>query len=230
MKIKINAFDNEVIFEDARVNVLEILPKKLFVNLVSMINDLILNIEMNEDIILIENDKKIEFSKNAVIIFDIFNIDFNQKTILTKLANRIESEYKTDEGISSEIDYISSQILNLFQKILMEFPFDFDYKNYITISDLIKAISIKIDTSKYETPLDKILGLIDIFEIFDFSKLLILCNIKSYFEEEQLLEIYKYAMYKKVKLLIIEPKISEKRLKYEKKLQIDENFDDMLIE
>ena len=94
----------------------------------------------------------------------------------------------------------------------------------------MKILSIKIETTKYDSPFEKLLGLIDIFEIFELGKLLILCNIKSYFEEEQLVEIYKYALYKKIKLLVIEPIIAEKLIKYEKKLQIDENFDDIVID
>ena len=52
-------------------------------------------------------------------------------------------------------------------------------------------------------------------------------NLKTFLQEEDLLELYKYSMYNNIKLLVLENKHYENVLKYEKKNIIDENFDEI---
>ena len=49
--------------------------------------------------------------------------------------------------------------------------------------------------------------------------------MKLFLTDEEVVEVYKYSLYNNVNLLIIE-RNDRKKLKYEKKLVIDENFYD----
>lgn len=59
------------------------------------------------------------------------------------------------------------------------------------------------------------------------ANLLIVPNLKTFLQEDDLLELYKYSMYNNIKLLVLENKHYENVLKYEKKNIIDENFDEI---
>lgn len=120
--------------------------------------------------------------------------------------------------------------MNMLDTILSEFTFDIYYKDDISIQDYLKAFGIKIETLSYISFLDKLIAFIDIISELELCSILILCNIKSYFKNEQLIEIYKFAQYKQIKLLLIEPKISDICLKNERKMVIDEDFHDYLVE
>ena len=57
---------------------------------------------------------------------------------------------------------------------------------------------------------------------------MVIPNLKLYLSEEELIELYKYSLYNEIKLFLIEKDYTGK-LKYEKILLIDENFDDISI-
>ena len=59
------------------------------------------------------------------------------------------------------------------------------------------------------------------------ANLLIVPNLKTFLQKDDLLELYKYSMYNNIKLLVLENKHYENVLKYEKKNIIDENFDEI---
>ncbi len=70
---------------------------------------------------------------------------------------------------------------------------------------------------------------VDIVSEFNLYDIIILSNVKVYFDDEKLLEFYKYCYYKKVKILLVEPFNGRKILEYERKFVIDENYDDFLV-
>ena len=59
------------------------------------------------------------------------------------------------------------------------------------------------------------------------AKILAIPNLKTFLQEADLLELYKYSIYNNIKLLILENKHCENALKYERKNIIDENFDEI---
>ena len=70
--------------------------------------------------------------------------------------------------------------------------------------------------------------LIDIISTLKIAKILVVPNLKMYLSDEELVELYKYSMYNNVKLFLIERKQTEK-LKYEKIIYVDENFDEEIL-
>lgn len=91
MIMKIFSLENDIIFKEEYINVLQIQDKKLFTNVINSLNDNINNIEdTKERIIILDNDIEIKIEKEVLMIIDVFNIDFNQKKIQSALYNKIE--------------------------------------------------------------------------------------------------------------------------------------------
>jgi CRISPR-associated protein Csn2 len=230
MKMKIFPLDNEIIFDDTYVNILEIEDNCFFAKIVNEINNLVNGETSTERILLIDNDEIIDMSKNAIFVIDIFNVEYNQKKIITKLYQKIEEIYKLEYEIKQNIEIKTEEIIKNFNMIFEDFSFEIDFKVELTVQDYLKLLSVKIDTSQYITPIEKVLGLLDIAENFKLCKILMFCNLKSYFSKIEMQEIYKYSKYKKMYLLLFESKCSEEIFQYEKKIIIDENYDDFLIQ
>ena len=49
--------------------------------------------ESNE-IVLLDNEKRVELKKNVLVFTDLFNIDFNSKKIITKIYNELIESIK----------------------------------------------------------------------------------------------------------------------------------------
>lgn len=226
MELSIYGLENNIVFDETHVNILEVKSKKFFSKLLLIINNKYNGIKDGNEIVLKENNIEIDISKNVFIIFDIFNIEYNSKKILNKLYTIIAQNVKCSQ--SFELEEIILKFRNFLIKEINELPFEFCMKSDINIEDVLKLFSLKIDESCYLSIIEKIEFLIDMIKNLEIAKILIIPNLKIYLTGEELVEIYKYAKYNEVHLLIIENNINKDLLEYEKKNIIDEEFDDFV--
>lgn len=229
MIMKIFSLENDIIFTEEYINVLQIQDKKLFTNVINSLNDNINNIEdTKERIIILDNDTEIKIEKEVLMFIDVFNIDFNQKKIQSALYNKIEKIYKQEFERMSEFQTIFQKLQLNVLDVFNEFPFEFNYKESIGIQEYLKLLGLKISNNKGKIT-DTIFSLIDVVEYFSVTKILIFVNLKLYLIDDELKEIYKYAMYKKVNMLLIETGEEKEPLENEKILYIDSDYDEIIL-
>jgi len=223
MKLRINGFENEINLNDNKVNLIQIDNPKLLVHIIETINEKINELENNEIILLNDNNEELNFSKEVILIFDVFNIDYNSRKYINKIYEYIKDNIElAQDGF---IDKLNDNIRRKILSELNELPFNFSIKDSVDIIDLLKVYNIKIDQYSYMNVLERLELLIEIMSVLDIGKVLIIPNLKSYMIEEDLLELYKYALYNNISLIILE-KQKSKKLKYEQILSIDNEFDE----
>ena len=223
MIMSIFGLNNKISLEEGNINVLEIYNKKLFYNLITILNESDNDMEDNQ-IVLMQNDERISIGKNVFVLTDVFNIDFNSKKILNKLYSTLIENVKNRQD--DELENITLKLRNYLIEEINELPFEFSIKSELELNDLLKAFELKIDTIYYTTIVEKIEFIIDIISTLKIATILVIPNLKIYLDENELIEIYKYSIYNNVQLLIIENSNSEELLKYEIKNIIDEEFDE----
>lgn len=223
MELSIFGLENKIVFDDSHVNILEIKDKKFFRKILFLLNN---NVEEENEIVLMDNSKRLSIEKEIYMIFDLYNIEYNSKKILNKLYTIIADNIKLSE--KSELDELVFKFRNFLVKEINELPFEFEMKSDIEIEDILKSFTLKIDESCYFELIEKVEFLIDIIKEFKIAKILVLPNLKNYFTNEELIEIYKYAKYNEVYLLIVQNGVEENVLEYEKKYIIDDEFDDFI--
>lgn len=224
MIMSIIGFENKINFDEEKVNILEIYDKKLFRNLISDINEQCNGEEENNNIILIKDSKRQKINKTIYLLTDLFNIDFNTRKIINKIYSLIAQNIKNRQD--DELEKIILQLRKYLIEEINEIPFEFNMNSEIDIGDLLKIFEVKIDSTCYTTIAEKVEFIINLIANLKIAEILVIPNLKSYLNEEELVEIYKYSIYNNIKLLIIENNKSNKILKYEQKNIIDENFDE----
>jgi len=227
MIMRISNFENDISITEEYVRVLEVEDKELFANIVQSIHCLCYNEEGKEYIVLIDGDKELSFHKDVYFITDILNIDFNERKLLNKLYIQINTSM--DLEIRQELDRYMNLSLNLVNDLLIEFPFEFTCKSNIGAEDMLKIFNFKISSDK-DSFIEKIFYYIDLISLLDPYKVLIFCNMKSFFSEQQIVEIYKYITYNKLHVILLEGILGTKLLPLEKKNRIDKDFDDYKLE
>lgn len=225
MKLKINGFENEILFTDENVNILTIKDTKCFSHILQILNDKINGQESNEIFLLDENNEEMNMNKEMQMILDVFNIDYNSKRILNKIYDIIATNIEKNQDF--EIEKMILNLRNYIIEEINELPFEFVMKNELEIPEILKLYSLKIDKESYTNILERIEILIDILSTLNIAKILIIPNLKLFLSAEELVELYKYSLYNNINLLLIERDESNK-LKYEKSIIIDENFCDFL--
>lgn len=226
MIMKVLNFESEIILSDEYVRVLEIENKVLFSNIVQSIFALCYNEESKEYILLLDEDKELNFAKDVCLVIDPLNINFNDRKVINKLYHKIN--VSMDLNTRNELEKQLYNIFNIINELVIEFPFEFTYKSDVESEELLKLFNFRLFT-KEQSIIEKLFYYIDLISLLDLYKVLILCNIKTFFTDEQIQEIYKYAIYNKLYILLIEGNLVEKVLAYERKIRIDEDFDDYEI-
>lgn len=221
-------FEKEFKFENSYINVLEIHNIELFREIVQTINLEIKTKEEVSKLIFLDNDNKVSISKDILIIQDYFNLDINNTKIIKQLYVDVETKYIQDNDLNIFTQKIND-VLNEIRKTLLEYDFDFTYKEQLSVSELLKSISLKFDIKNYVDIIENILYLFEIISMFKICKVCVFVNMKGYLKKEEIEEVYKMAMHKNIKLLLIEHYEDNNVNKYEKKLIIDNDFDEFMV-
>ena len=116
---------------------------------------------------------------------------------------------------------------NLFSSSLDYIDLPIYIEEDINIDNIIKLMNIKI--KKEENILKNLFIFVDIIKELQNYNLLVLVNLKQYLTKEELNEFYKYAIYNKVALLLIDNISYGIAQKYEKKLIIDDNLEEYIV-
>lgn len=227
MKLVINGFENEIKFSEEYVNVIQVKNKKLFQNIMEQIY---LNTEGNSDNLKIQlfssDDEKLDFKDNVYLLTDLYNIDVNNKKMLTKIQEMILKNFNLESA--EKIDENILKIKSLLLEEINEFPLELSVKEGISLNDIVKMFNIKIETSNFIDIVRRIESVIDILANLKLASILIIPNLKSYLNNKQTIEIYKYSLYNKINLLIVETNKVRKN-KFERILVIDKQFNDYFI-
>lgn len=225
MILKINGFENQIIFDSTNINILEINDAKCYSHIINIINNRINGRETNEIFLLDELENELKMENEMVLIFDIFNIDYNTKKILNKMYYLISEHIQKKQDF--EIERIALELRNQLIEEINELPFEFEMKSELDISEILKLFQLKIDGSNYNSVLEKVEMLIDLISTLGIAKILVIPNLKMFLNTDELLELYKYSLYNNINLLIIE-RNNEAKLKYEKIMKIDSSFNDFV--
>lgn len=225
MKLKINYFDNNIIITNDKVFVIEIENKKYFYRFV---NDLynISNGDILEDITFFDNkNTEINISNKINIFTNYFEFNFNSKKYQSDINKYII------ENIS---DVDKNTILTTYKKLIsstktilnkVELPICISIEQ--TIENIIKPLKININSK--DDLLENLLLIIDLEKNLKSNYLLIFVNLKQYLSNNELNELYKYAIYNDIFILLIDSQCYGGTKEYENKLIIDNNLDEFML-
>lgn len=225
MKLRISNFQNDINLFDGIVSIVEIHNVKYFSKFIQNLNDAINGLESNEIILLSDDNKRLKLEREALLLIDLYNIDFNSKKIISKIYEFVSNNIKNsqDEKILNHLNVLRHYI----DLELTDLPFEFQMKEVLNVEEILKLFSVKIDCMNYQTVFEKLQLLIELMANLKLASILIIPNLKQFLTEEELVEIYKYSMYNEMRLVLIERKCDQK-LQYEQIMCIDENFDDYI--
>lgn len=225
MRINCNYVENSIIFEDGKINSIEMENKKFFYRFVRDLYSISNGDVLEEFIFLDDNNKEISVFNKIKIFNNFFEFDFNSKKYNMEILKQLVSEINDED---------KNEILNLQKKIYTKVNKQlnkYDIPLYISIDIDLEAIlkELKITIKNYDDILNNLFLLIDLENILRLSNILIFINLKQYLSTEELEEFYKYAIYNNVKLILVDSQCYTSTSKYEKKLIVDNDLVEFMI-
>ncbi|NMA49156.1 MAG: type II-A CRISPR-associated protein Csn2 [Tissierellia bacterium] len=171
--------------------------------------------------ILSEENEIIRITDNVICIINPFAINFNDRKVLSKLYALLKNEVQNSEFwlLSNQV---FSEMVQFIEQIVETVDYPITYFDEMDISALFKFMDIKI-----EVPEGDLVG-----QIIDYIKLMsqllgyqvfVFVNLGSYLDFFELVELYKFAIYQKIHLLMIESYTNISRSSYEKIYIVDKD-------
>lgn len=222
--MNIDYFDNKIAFNGDYINVVEIENKKYFYRFVKDIYTISAE-GMTNDITFFEDNKEKNVNGKIKVFSDFFNFEFDSK----KYSNDISKYVSTniDDGERNVLLSLCNKIVKIYTKILNNIDLPLNVDTDITIENITKFVKVSIRNSN--ELLESLLLLIDLERVLLTKNILFFVNLKQYLSKTELLELYKYAIYNKIEIVLIDSQGYGGTMKYEKKYIIDENLDEFML-
>lgn len=152
------------------------------------------------DFVLSEKNKDIAFDKNSYFITDLFNIDINNKKVLTKVYATLQKQVEED---IVEYNQLTSVIKRCFERLVFNNNLDLEQDEEIDVMSLLKLGDFKIhfEESNY---LEKIIKYMKVLIDLCGVKVIFLIGLHSIFNNNEIKQFYKEICLNKIKIVNIE--------------------------
>ena len=224
MNLIVDYFDNKEIITNEYINVIEVENKRYFYRFVNDLYSIYTN-GYSDNIRFIDDNKEINMNNKLKIFINYFDFQFASKKYTNEISRYVGNYI--NEGDKKNLINLYNKIVKIYKKSLNDIDLPLYIDNDISIESINKLI--KLGISPKEELLDNLMLLIDLEVTLNTSNLLIFINLKQYLNKDELVELYKYAMIKDVKIILIDSYTYGVTLKNEKKHIIDENLDEFMI-
>jgi CRISPR-associated protein Csn2 len=211
-------YDLSVEFEENKVNVLVIESPTVYSKL---INDLIM--QTNGDLggfVLSEAESILKIDKEIEFIFNPFTVDLNNRKILNKLYQELNSI--GNEELIEETYQVHGKIIDYLDVLSNKVPYNLKFNLEMDIPSLLKAYSLEIDESG-ESLLNKLVDYIRAMHQICRISIFIFLNIKQYLTDMEIQQLYEFVFYEKVNILLLESKF-DKQLSNECVIILDKDL------
>ena len=225
MKMNVNYFDNDILLINDKIFVIEIENKIYFYRFVNDLH-MIYDYGLSDNILFFDEEGN-ELSCPGKILLILNYFDFS--SIFKRYINEA-TKYVVNNIDGERKNYIVKKFFNIlksYNDILGDIDLPLSINEPNGFDEIIKLFKLKIEVKN--NLLENILLLIDIEKELKLNKLLIFINLKQLLTDEELKEVYKYAIYNQVVILLVDSQCYGTSKEYEKKLIIDSNLDEFLL-
>lgn len=198
MKIINNTWQRQIVLEDNLIHTIVFENKKYYRE---SILELIRQHKGYEgNFILSNNNKEVSFDKNSYFISDLFNIDINNKKIITKVYGEL---LRNALDNIAEYNKIISYIREYFETLVFNNNLDLEYNDEIEANSLLKLgdFKIQIVESNY---LEKLIKFLKVLVELCNIKVIFIVGLYRVFSVEEVGKIYKEVCLNKINIINIE--------------------------
>lgn len=159
------------------------------------------------DIIVTEGDVILDIKKSLEIFFNPFEININSKKLKKLLFEEMTEIANSEYGMRT-LD-VTDTIIRYVNEICSRLPYGLTLNDKIRPDSLFKLLDVQFDETGIDL-LQRVLEYIKLTAQLESEKLFIFVNMKMYFKDDFMEEIYKTVFNYNSKLLLIESCYTEK--------------------
>lgn len=169
--------------------------------------------------VLSEGDKLLPIGKSVELVINPFEIDLNEKRILQKLYQEMESQVQ--EQLVLETTEIHGKLISYLEEIAQKITYPVIFDLETNVLGLMKTYNVRLE-AETNTLLEKLVEYFKLLHQLCRINVAICVNLKTYLSETELSQLYEALFYEKMNLILLENR-QGKRLKEEKICIVDED-------
>lgn len=216
MILNLSFLENNLELSTEHVCSIEIENKKYFYRIVDILN------KYSKGIV---EEEIFNSNINTKVLIDYFNLEQNNKKVITSINKLLKNNITELE--SEKLAKYYKKLLQQYEEVIKNIDIPLEVEKEFNLDNISKLFNLSIIYQN--NILSNLLTIIDINKETNEYDLLIFINLKQYLEKEELTEFYKYAVYNKATIILIDFNTTGMSIKNEKKLIIDENLEEFMI-
>lgn len=205
MKLVYTGLEQQLVFQENKVNVLVIEQKELFRRMIQELDKQISGEEGG--FVLSDNNKTMKIDKEICLILNPFALDINSRKALTGLYNELGKLGLNEENYLKTCS-LKGQIAEYIYDLLNQVDYALKFQDDFNLQSLFKALEVEFEAGE-ENFLEGLVYFMDVCSKFQKIKILAFVNLKTYLTNDDLQKFYKEAFYRKMHLLLLENSIEQ---------------------
>lgn len=205
MKLVYTELEQQLVFQENKVNVLVIEQKELFRRMIQELDKQISGEEGG--FVLSDNNKTMKIDKEICLILNPFALDINSRKALTGLYNELGKLGLNEENYLKTCS-LKGQIAEYIYDLLNQVDYALKFQDDFNLQSLFKALEVEFESGE-ENFLEGLVYFMDVCSKFQKVKILAFVNLKTYLTNDELKKIYKEAFYRKIQLLLLENSVEQ---------------------
>lgn len=145
------------------------------------------------------------WKKDVYFVADFFTLDFNNRTLLSKLQQRLANI--AQETVGDLLD-INSKVQKFLYTLEDAIPLNLVHNEDINALDLIKMASVRIDDQAFDL-IDQTISFIDVVMELLHPKLIVLLYARRFMTHDELDLFFSTLLSKKIPVLCIEQDLAD---------------------
>ena len=226
MNLKFARFDSVLCLDDASISTLEVHDRALFTRLVaSLISEL--GDRAVEPYFLFEGEKQVAPKGKMLILNNLPSLPLRDRALEKLLYQRIAADILEGADPIITRDEWEDFGRTITEKIRMQslemwgtYDFGVDWE----VDTFLKAFAFGLDEDPSAAFLDNLIRFFGLCVDIGMKKPLVLVNVKSFLEENDLEELFSQAIFHGIPLLLMESWVDHRVFGCEKKMRIDQRL------
>ena len=149
-----------------------------------------------------DKEKVIKISKAVDCVFNPFSLKCNDRKIINHLYQQIKEQ--ADSFFLEDTMKMNTQLNQFMDDLLFQIPYALKHNQELDITNLLKLYDVEFECSA-ETVLEQVIEYLRIMSKICGINIYVFVGLKQFLSTEELKELYKFAFYEKIRILIIEP-------------------------
>lgn len=178
------------------------------------------------DFIFDENGKNMSFKKCGEIIFDIFNLSYNNKKIIGGVYDNIVATVNND--YFSEYAELKGRILSFVDLVSFDFPLQIEYNAEFSLQEILKVLKVQPSDTSISV-VEKIADYFDLSSKFAGTKMFVVVNLRTFLSDADFLSLITHIEYADYSVMFLE-RMQFKRMKEEPVRIIDNDLCEIIVE